>query len=248
MRMGIVLVRSFFIAHAAPTHQTAKRQTMRQTQAARLEPRQLGPQFPQLPPLTGRGLRENPRALTPRLAPQKIQHSGILASPLFFCRGVAGLANMPEYWGAGRGVAPAGWGAPLKPRPPLTPFPPTLARGYRVSLSFQVFLVGSLPSGVGARMVPGAVLRPTPDTMRAHTPSAPCVGSRWVLTVCDVLMRGHPAAPLGRLAPRARALPPTHFAAGFCGESPRYRCGTLSYARACVPALRRGSRSFRFPR
>lgn len=86
----------------------AARRTMRQTQAARLAPRQLGPQFPQLPPLPGRGLRENPRALTPRLAPQKIQHSGILASPFFFCRGVAGLANMPEYWGAGRGVAPAG--------------------------------------------------------------------------------------------------------------------------------------------
>ena len=71
VRMGIVLVRSFFIAHAAPTHQTAMRRTMRQTQAARLEPRQLGPQFPQLPPLTGRGLRKNPWALTPRPAPQK---------------------------------------------------------------------------------------------------------------------------------------------------------------------------------
>ena len=154
---------------------------------------------------------------------------------------------MAEYWGAGRGVAPTDWGVPLKPHPPLSPLPPTLARGYRVSLSFRVFLVGSLPSGQGAHMVSGAVLRPTPDTMRAPTPSAPCVGSRWVLTVCDVLMRGHPAAPLGRLAPRTRALPPTHFTAGFCGESPRFRCGTLSYARAGVPALRRGSRSFRFP-
>ena len=153
---------------------------------------------------------------------------------------------MAEYWGAGRGVAPTDWGAPLKPRPPLTPFPPALARGYRVSLSFRVFLVGSLPSGQGAHMVSGAVLRPTPDTMRAPTPSAPCVGSRYVLTVCNMLLRGYPAAPLGRLAPRTRALPPTHFAAGFCGGSPRYRCGTPSYARPSMPALRRGSRSFRF--
>lgn len=155
---------------------------------------------------------------------------------------------MAEYWGAGRGVAPTDWGVPLKPRPPLSPFPPTLARGYRVSLLFRVFIVGSLPSGQGAHMVPGAVLRPTPDTMRAPTPSAPCVGSRCVLTVRYVLMRGHPAAPLGRLAPRTRALPPTHFTAGFCGESPRYRCGTLSFARSSMPALRRGSCSFRFPR
>ena len=129
----------------------AARRTMRRTQAARLEPRQLGPQFPQLPPLPGRGLRENPRALTPRLAPQKIQHSGILASPLFFCRGVAGLANMPEYWGAGRGVAPAGWGAPLKPRPP---FPPSLPRWRGACGSYcslGVFLFGSLPSVARAR-------------------------------------------------------------------------------------------------
>lgn len=139
--------------------------------------------------------------------------------------------------------------------PPLSPSPPTLARGCRVSLMAQVFWVGSLPSGQGAHMVPGAVLRPTPDTMRAPTPSAPCVGSRWVLTVCDVLMGGHPAAPLGRLAPRTRALPPTQFAAsfaaGYCGASPRapFRapCGTPSYAWACVPTLRRGSLTFRFP-
>lgn len=140
--------------------------------------------------------------------------------------------------------------------PPLSPSPPTLARGYRVSLLFRVFSVGSLPSGQGAHMVPGAVLRPTPDTMRATTPSAPCVGSRWVLTVCNVFMRGHPAAPLGRLAPRARALPPTHFAAGFaagiCGHRPRapFRapCGTPFSAWASVPTLRRGSLTFRFPR
>lgn len=109
--------------------------------------------------------------------------------------------------------------------PPLSPSPPPLARGYRVSLLFRMFSVGSLPSGQGAHMVSGAVLRPTPDTMRAPTPSAPCVGSRCVLTVCNVLMRGHPAAPLGRLAPRTRALPPTHFAVGFaagiCGGHPR---------------------------
>jgi hypothetical protein len=129
----------------------AARRTMRQTQAARLEPRQLGPQFPQLPPLPGRGLRENPRALTPRLAPQKIQHSGILASPLFFCRGVAGLANMPEYWGAGRGVAPAGWGAPLKPRPPFPPSLPRWRGAYGSSCSLGVFLIGSLPSVARAR-------------------------------------------------------------------------------------------------
>lgn len=123
-----------------------------------------------------------------------------------------------------------------------------LARGYRVSLLFRVFLVGSLPSGQAVHMVPGAVQRPSPDTMRTATPSAPCVGSRWVLTVCDVLMRGHHAAPLGRLAPRARALPPTHFAAGFaagfCVGSPRAPfgapCGTPFYARASVPAHRRG--------
>ena len=144
--------------------------------------------------------------------------------------------------------------------PSLRALPPpacgrAYAGGYRVSLLSRVFSVGSLPSGQGAHMVPGAVLRPTPDTMRAPTPSAPCVGSRWVLTVCDVLMRGHPAAPLGRLAPRTRALPPTLFAAGIaagiCGGHPRapFRapCGTPSYARASVPALRRGSLTFRFP-
>lgn len=152
----------------------------------------------------------------PPPCPPRKQHSAILASPFILWRGVAGLANMAEYWGAGRGVAPTDWGVPLKPLPPLSPLPPTLARGYRVSLSFRVFLVGSLPSGQGAHMVSGAVLRPTPDTMRAPTPSAPCVGSRCVLTVCDVLMRGHPAAPLGRLAPRTRALPPTQFKVAFC--------------------------------
>ena len=179
-----------------------------------------------------------------------------------------------------RGLAPGGG---LCPPPPPAPAPPSplrglpracrvlatpslralpppacrraFAGGYRVSLLARVFSVGSLPSGQGAHMVSGDVLRPTPDTMRAPTPSAPCVGSRWVLTVRYVLMRGHPAAPLGRLAPRARALPPTQFAAGFaagfCGESPRAPCrapcGTLSYARASVPALRRGSLYFRFP-
>ena len=71
VRMGIVLVRSFFIAHAAPTHQTAKRQTMRQTQPVRPRPHILGPQFPQNLPDTGQGLRKNPWALTPRPAPQK---------------------------------------------------------------------------------------------------------------------------------------------------------------------------------
>ena len=129
----------------------AARRTMRRTQAARLEPRQLGPQFPQLPPLPGRGLRENPRALTPRLAPQKIQHSAILASPFFLWRGVAGLANMAEYWGAGRGVAPAGWGAPLKPRPPFPPSLPRWRGAFGSACSLGVFLFGSLPSVARAR-------------------------------------------------------------------------------------------------
>lgn len=270
----------------------------------------------------------------PPPCPPKIQHSGILASPLFFFRGVAGLANMPEYWGAGRGVAPTDWGAPLKPRPPLSPFPPSLrrafaagvgavggwplgagaslppppppapltppplarlpravrasvpwrarrppslrrfllvgsppwggerfclglryvlmrsalARGYRVSLLYRVFLVGSLPSGQAVHMVTGAVRGPSPVTMRTATPSAPCVGSRFCLGLRYVLLRGHPAAPLGRLAPHARALPPTHFAAGFaagfCGDFPRAPfgapCGTLSNTRASVPARWRG--------
>ena len=57
VRMGIVLARSFFIAHAAPTHQTAMRRAMRRTQPVRPRPHILGPQFPQNLPVTGQGLR-----------------------------------------------------------------------------------------------------------------------------------------------------------------------------------------------
>ena len=179
-----------------------------------------------------------------------------------------------------RGLAPGGRALPSPSPCPRTPLPlarsaPRLSRfgsafaprsppsrlWAGVCGRLSRFLVGSgvlgwlATSGQGAHMVSGAVLRPTPDTMRTPTPSAPCVDSRWVLTVCDVLMRGHPAAPLGRLAPRARALPPTQFAAGFaagfCGASPRAPlrapCGTPSYAWASVPTLRRGSLTFRFP-
>ena len=132
--------------------------------------------------------------------------------------------------------------------PPLSPSPPTLARGYRVSLLFRVFSVGSLPSGQGAHMVPGAVLRPTPDTMRAPTPSAPCVGSRWVLVLRYVLlrrMRGlapwgralpspspcpRTPLPLARSAPRlsrfgyacAPRSPPSRLWAGVCGRLSRF--------------------------
>ena len=90
--------------------------------------------------------------------------------------------------------------------PPLSPSPPTLARGYRVSLLFRVCSVGSLPSGQGAHMVTGAVLRPTPDTMRAPTPSAPCVGSRYsgryAMCLCAP---GFAALSLARLLFRVRS-------------------------------------------
>ena len=48
--------------------------------------------------------------------------------------------------------------------PPLSPSPPTLARGYRVSLMFRVFSVGSLPSGRVCTWcrVPSFVRHPTP--------------------------------------------------------------------------------------
>lgn len=112
VRMGIVLVRSFFIAHAAPTHQTAMRRTMRRTQAARLTPRQLGPQFPQLPSLTGRGLRENPWALTPRPAPQKYNIRPYWQAPLFFGAAWRGLPTWPNIGGQGGGWHPRIGGFP----------------------------------------------------------------------------------------------------------------------------------------
>lgn len=112
VRMGIVLARSFFIAHAAPTHQTAMRRTMRRTQAARLTPRQLGPQFPQLPPLTGRGLRENPWALTPRPAPQKYNIRPYWHAPLFFGAAWRGMPTWPNIGGQGGGWHPRIGGLP----------------------------------------------------------------------------------------------------------------------------------------
>ena len=112
VRMGIVLVRSFFIAHAAPTHQTAMRRTMRRTQPVRPRPHILGPQFPQNLPVTGQGLRKNPWALTPRPAPQKYNIRPYWHAPLFFGAAWRGMPTWPNIGGQGGGWRPRIGGLP----------------------------------------------------------------------------------------------------------------------------------------
>ena len=112
VRMGNVLVRSFFIAHAAPTHQTAMRRTMRRTQPVRPRPHILGPQFPQNLPVTGQGLRKNPWALTPRPAPQKYNIRPYWHAPLFFGAAWRGMPTWPNIGGQGGGWRPRIGGLP----------------------------------------------------------------------------------------------------------------------------------------
>lgn len=112
VRMGIVLVRSFLIAHAAPTHQTAMRRAMRRTQPVRPRPHILGPQFPQNLPVTGQGLLKNPWALTPRPAPQENNIRPYWQAPLMLARLCRGLPTWPNIGGQGGGWHPRIGGRP----------------------------------------------------------------------------------------------------------------------------------------
>lgn len=106
---------------------------------------------------------------------------------------------MAEYWGAGRGVAPAGWGAPLKPRPPFPPSLPRWRGAFGSTCSLGAFLFGSLPSVARAR------------PLRAP----PSLGSlrrlAWVLfrLRCATALRGSPLfhLPLRLLRVRSGGLP-----------------------------------------
>lgn len=236
VRMGIVLVRSFFIAHAAPTHQTTKRQTMRRTQPVRPRPHILGPQFPQNLPDTGQGLRKNPWALTPRPAPQNTTF-GHIGMPLYSLARRGGACQHGRILGGRAGGGAHGLGGSPKAPPPVDPLPTHLRR----ALAAGVGAVGGLPLGAGASLPPPpppAPLPPPPPCAVAPRRSRfrsvarpasplpsqvsicwlPALGRGAVSLVRSICVFARPSCrPAGAARPPYPGFAPHPFSGGLCG-------------------------------
>ena len=175
VRMGIVLARSFFYCPccAHPPNRNAAGVGADAARAAKAA--HFGAPISPKSARDRAGAAEKSVGAHPSPCPPKIQHSAILASPSNVGAVVSGLANMAEYWGAGRGVASTDWGAPLKPRPPLSPFPPGLRRAFAAGVG----AAGGWPRGGGGLAAPSPSPGPPAPPPLARLPRAVRASVPW---------------------------------------------------------------------